>query len=357
MKINLDVSKINLDKMTDDEKLAKIDQFKNITEIESNIQSVKEPCINARDLHKALDIRKNFSEWIKQQIQRASLILGTDYVMSSQKGKNSGIGRPTKDYVLTLEGAKMIVLKSNTEIGNLYARYLIAVEEAVSESADSGDTSSKKILEEVQKRLNEANKTNQKLIDRNFMLQDKLDETTDKLLKSEEKVSEAYEKLFEGKKIIALTNYLIKAINAKKLLNANDSLNKSGYLLKYSSFITMIGLHSSFAKSEADKVLKTKDIIYRTGGSFRSEYREGKELYEGVPLFIYPGKGHRNAGALCVHPDGILKLAEILHEANEEFCKNRAHTGIRNEFDFESFKLAYDRAASMTLGEILSRED
>jgi len=328
MNINFDVSKIRLDGMTNDEKLTKINQFKNITEIETKIQSIKEPCVNARDLHKALNIKKDFSDWIKQQIQRASLILDTDYVLTHQKGVKSNRGRPTKDYILTVECAKIIIAKSNTEIGNLYVRYLIAVEDAVREKSDSGDTE----MAELLKQAFEISKQNTIL--------------------AEEK-AEAYRLLYENKPLLKLSYRLVKAINAKRLLNEGENINTSPYLLKYTTFISDIGLHNSFAKKNADEVLKDLGIIYRNGGSFRSEYREGVELYDKVPLFIYPAKRHRNKGALCVHPDGILKLAEILHNINVIHCKK---FGLKIEYTFKDFEKAYNRALSLTLEEIIEGE-
>lgn len=86
--------------------------------------------INARDLWAGLEIGKEFSNWIKEQITRASVNHGKDYVfLSAEKGVNSGRGRARKEYWLTVRAAKEITIISNTEKGKEYRKALIQLEE------------------------------------------------------------------------------------------------------------------------------------------------------------------------------------------------------------------------------------
>ena len=50
----------------------------------SNIQTV-----NARDLHAFLGVGKDFSNWIKKQIERARLVEGRDYIVITGSPKRA----------------------------------------------------------------------------------------------------------------------------------------------------------------------------------------------------------------------------------------------------------------------------
>ena len=50
---------------------------------------------------------KDFSNWIKKQIERARLLENRDYVIFAQKGENTGRGRSSLDYHLAIEAAKL----------------------------------------------------------------------------------------------------------------------------------------------------------------------------------------------------------------------------------------------------------
>ncbi len=85
--------------------------------------------ISARELWKGLGIQDNFSNWIVEQVSRAKLNESTDYLINREKPANSGRGRPTKEYYLTVSAAKNIALMSNTDKGSQYRKALIKLEE------------------------------------------------------------------------------------------------------------------------------------------------------------------------------------------------------------------------------------
>lgn len=84
--------------------------------------------VNARDLHSFLGIGKDFSSWIKKQIERARLVENRDYLVFTQKGENLEGGRPTTEYHLTLEAGKHIAMLSGTEKGFEVREYFIECE-------------------------------------------------------------------------------------------------------------------------------------------------------------------------------------------------------------------------------------
>lgn len=83
---------------------------------------------NARDLHRELGVGKDFSTWVKTQIERASLVENEDFVVLTQKGGNLSGGRPAVDYHLTFDSAKHIAMMSGTPKGKEVRKYFIECE-------------------------------------------------------------------------------------------------------------------------------------------------------------------------------------------------------------------------------------
>ena len=69
--------------------------------------------VNARNLHAFLEVKKDFSNWIKKQIERARLVEGRYFITLAQKGeRNEGVrgASISIDYHLTIEAAKHIAM-------------------------------------------------------------------------------------------------------------------------------------------------------------------------------------------------------------------------------------------------------
>jgi phage anti-repressor protein len=81
--------------------------------------------VNARDLWKGLGIKKDFSNWIKAQIERAFLVEGRDFIKVPQKGELSKTGQIKQEYFLTIESAKHIAMMSGPEKGYEHREYFI----------------------------------------------------------------------------------------------------------------------------------------------------------------------------------------------------------------------------------------
>ena len=84
--------------------------------------------INARNVYKWLEVGKDYSNWIKVQIDRARLVGNRDYVVFAQKGVNPSGGRPAIEYHLSLDAAKHIAMISGTEKGHQAREYFIEME-------------------------------------------------------------------------------------------------------------------------------------------------------------------------------------------------------------------------------------
>jgi phage anti-repressor protein len=85
--------------------------------------------VNARELHAFLEVAKDFSDWIKAQIDRARLVRGRDFEtvevfpLKGEKG-----GRPRTDYHLTLDAGKHVAMMSGTDKGFEVREYFLECE-------------------------------------------------------------------------------------------------------------------------------------------------------------------------------------------------------------------------------------
>lgn len=99
-----------------------------------------ERVVKGRELHKGLCVKKDFTDWIKNQLEIVDAIENTDF--SRFPFKREGNNATLYEYVLKLETAKEICLvagasnRANTELkrkSKEYRRYLINIEEKYKE--------------------------------------------------------------------------------------------------------------------------------------------------------------------------------------------------------------------------------
>lgn len=83
--------------------------------------------VSARSLHKALDIGRDFTTWIKKIIGYG-FQENADYTVFTQTGVNPKGGRPQVEYIITLEMAKHIAMVQRTEIGMEVRKYFLECE-------------------------------------------------------------------------------------------------------------------------------------------------------------------------------------------------------------------------------------
>lgn len=85
------------------------------------------PLCNARDLHSVLESGSDFSNWIKDRIEKYGFNEGEDFSRISLKTSRRG-GRPAIDYHLTLDMAKELAMVENNDQGRAVRRYFIQIE-------------------------------------------------------------------------------------------------------------------------------------------------------------------------------------------------------------------------------------
>ncbi|QAT27236.1 oxidoreductase [Leuconostoc mesenteroides] len=101
-----------------------------IIKINQNEQG--EAQVSARDLHKALNVKARFNDWITRMIEYG-FAEGVDFYSFLSKTQNGG--RPSVEYNLTISTAKEIAMLQRNEKGKQVRNYFIQVEERYKELA------------------------------------------------------------------------------------------------------------------------------------------------------------------------------------------------------------------------------
>jgi len=110
--------------------------------------------VDARELHKALGNKKQFANWINYQITSLGLVKNKDYMVFNKKVKNLEGGRPTTEYILTLDIAKHIALASRTKEGKEIRAYFIEVEKRYRSTDSMPDEAVISLLKQMSESLN-----------------------------------------------------------------------------------------------------------------------------------------------------------------------------------------------------------
>ena len=129
--------------------------------------------VNARDLHAFLGVQKDFSDWIKSQVERARLTQGRDFEVFAGSGENPADsllakngelypqegenpsdsllpqkgeqsrrgGHNRKDYFLTLDAAKHVAMMAGTDKGFEVRDYFIECEQQAQRRFDPASLS------------------------------------------------------------------------------------------------------------------------------------------------------------------------------------------------------------------------
>lgn len=85
--------------------------------------------VDARELHKALGVGKDFSTWIKDRIEKYGFSEGKDFSPNLGKTSSSLGGRPSIEYKLSIPMAKELAMVENNDLGRSIRLKLIKIEE------------------------------------------------------------------------------------------------------------------------------------------------------------------------------------------------------------------------------------
>ncbi|WP_455475874.1 antA/AntB antirepressor family protein [Bartonella sp. B17] len=86
--------------------------------------------VNARELHAFLEVKRDFSNWIKDRINKYDFKEKRDYILTLAKiGERQNV--VLKDYALTLDMAKELAMVERNEKGKQARQYFIECERRV----------------------------------------------------------------------------------------------------------------------------------------------------------------------------------------------------------------------------------
>ena len=90
----------------------------------------KEKLINARELHEALENKRQFSDWIKQRINKYEFLENQDFITFHNfvKHGEENLGTRLTEYYITIDMAKELCMVENNQIGRKIRRYFIEAE-------------------------------------------------------------------------------------------------------------------------------------------------------------------------------------------------------------------------------------
>jgi len=101
--------------------------MKNLININKElIGDVEVNSVNSRDIYTTLEIKQEFANWIKKQINSLGLEKNVDYITFDTKVKGGRFAKT--EYIITLETAKHIAMASRTPKGKEIRNYFIQIE-------------------------------------------------------------------------------------------------------------------------------------------------------------------------------------------------------------------------------------
>ena len=86
-----------------------------------------EKFVDARELHRQLEVGRDFTTWLAERIVKYGFVEGEDFTPVS--GKSIG-GRPSSECLLSVSMAKELAMVENNKNGREIRQYLIQVEQA-----------------------------------------------------------------------------------------------------------------------------------------------------------------------------------------------------------------------------------
>lgn len=92
--------------------------------------------VNARDLHKMLESKQDFSTWIKRRITQCKFEENFDYIKLHQKVELSKTGQTSIEYIVSVDMTKHLGMMERNEKGHEIRKYYIEQEELARQLKD-----------------------------------------------------------------------------------------------------------------------------------------------------------------------------------------------------------------------------
>lgn len=108
--------------------------------------------VNSRDIHKFVESKRQYADWIKLRLEELGAVEGVDYILISQKNEN-GNNKPIVNYIVTLDIAKHLAMMERNEKGKQARQYFIEAEKELKANLLPFDPSDELAMIEYAKQL------------------------------------------------------------------------------------------------------------------------------------------------------------------------------------------------------------
>jgi len=100
--------------------------------------------VSARELHKRLEVKRDFSTWIKDRIKKYGFIDNEDCIIIAPQKRGAGNhglfnGSDKIEYILSLDMAKELAMIENNEIGRNIRKFFIKIEKKFFQKLEKQD--------------------------------------------------------------------------------------------------------------------------------------------------------------------------------------------------------------------------
>lgn len=232
--------------------------------------------VNARDLHAFLEVKTAFKDWIARRIEDFDFKEDSDFC--SFLSESSG-GRPSKEYVLTLNMAKELSMVERNEKGKQARQYFIQCEKLAKDPVNALLAMSKS---EILMLAAETQKKNEALEAKNLQLENKIEEDAPKVEMAKRAIeTDGAWLVRKVAKVLGVTQtFLFDFMHQKKILSPRNepyakfvqmgvirpriSSYPDGYgnmRSKITAYVTARGIEYLIARLLKDGILKDRSCI------------------------------------------------------------------------------------------------
>ncbi len=114
--------------------IVKIENQTPFTEVELN--GKVQLGVNARDLHKMLEVKAEFSHWIKRRIKQCKFEENYDYTLVVKKDEQVSGAKYLNEYIISVDMTKHLGMMERNEKGHEIRKYYIEQEELARQLKD-----------------------------------------------------------------------------------------------------------------------------------------------------------------------------------------------------------------------------
>ena len=119
-------------------------QFSNVT-----LDGEQQLGVNARDVHAALEVKTDFSDWMKRRIKQCKFEENYDFIKVVKKNELSKTGQWVTEYIVSLDMAKHLGMLEKNDKGHEIRKYFIEQEKIARNATQSIQLEIGKMMQQI----------------------------------------------------------------------------------------------------------------------------------------------------------------------------------------------------------------